>query len=202
MSADAQDSGAPLNPGRRCLVADPEDCITYLLQFLGENPYREGLKDTPKRVIKAWREMLSGYGQNPEEHLTVFGDCEHYDEMVVLKNMEFVSWCEHHMLPFTGKAAIAYIPTDKVIGISKLARMFEVFASRLQIQERLCKQVTTALDKHLKPKGSACIIQASHMCMVCRGVKKQHSEMITASLTGVFREDAARNELMQYVRSS
>ena len=178
-----------------------EENVRRILQYVGEDPGREGLKDTPKRVIKAWVEMLSGYKQNPADVMTVFeeGAC---DELVLLKDLEFVSFCEHHMLPFRGHAAIGYIPNGKVIGISKLARMFEIYASRLQIQERLCQQVTQALDEHLQPKGSACVIAASHLCMSCRGVKKQNSIMITSSLTGLFKTDhAARSEFMQFVRS-
>lgn len=178
----------------------PEDNITRLLQYIGEDPKREGLLDTPKRVVKAFNELYSGYKQDPTKLLTTFGH-DGYDEMVVLKDVEFVSSCEHHMLPFIGKATIAYLPDGKVIGISKLARMFEIYCRRLQIQERLCQQVTSALDTHLKPKGSACLISAQHMCMVCRGVKKQNSIMITSSLTGLFKEDAkARSEFLDLAR--
>ncbi len=125
------------------------------------------------------------------------GSC---DEVVLLKDIEFVSHCEHHMLPFLGKAHIAYIPNGKVLGVSKLARLLEIYSRRLQIQERLCQQITTALDEHLKPLGSACVIEAQHLCMVARGVQKQNSVMVTSSLTGVFRDKGeARSELLDMI---
>lgn len=177
-----------------------EDNITRILQYIGEDPTREGLLDTPKRVVKSYEELFSGYKESPAELLTTFED-DGYDEIVMLKSVEFASCCEHHMLPFIGEAAIAYIPNGRVVGISKLVRVFEIFCRRLQIQERLCQQVTQALDEYLKPRGSACVIQASHNCMVCRGVKKQHSIMVTSSLTGVFKKDqAARQELMNLIK--
>ena len=178
----------------------PEDNVRRILQFIGEDPNREGLRDTPRRVAKAWKEMCAGYSEDPASIMTVFEDgcC---DEMVILRDIDFVSFCEHHMLPFTGKAHIAYVPNKKVLGVSKLVRLLQIYAKRLQIQERLSQQVTAALDTHLQPKGSACVIEASHMCMVCRGVKKQNSVMITSSLTGVFKESgAARQEFMSLIR--
>lgn len=164
-----------------------EDNIRRLLQVIGEDPNREGLLETPKRVIKAWKEMCSGYNQKPEDILTVFEDgaC---DEMVLLKGIEFQSSCEHHMLPFTGKAHIAYIPDKKIIGISKLARLLDIYAKRLQVQERLTVQITDALEEMLHPLGAACVIEASHECMRCRGVGKQNATMVTSSLTGGFKE--------------
>lgn len=174
--------------------------LKALLRYIGEDPSREGLKDTPDRVLKAWRtELFSGYRQNPEDVVKVFEDgaC---DEMVVLKDIEFLSHCEHHMLPFFGKAHIAYIPHGRVIGISKLARLLEIFSKRLQIQERLTTQITSTLDKHLKCLGSACVLEARHLCMVCRGVQKQHSVMVTSSLTGAFRESAVRAEFFNLIK--
>ena len=177
----------------------PTDNVRRILQHIGEDPNREGLQETPERVIKAWKEICAGYKDDPKNHMTVFEeDC---DEMVMIKDMEFVSTCEHHMLPFHGTAAIAYIPDGKVIGVSKLARVFEVYSRRLQIQERIGKQVVNALNEHLRPKGAACIIEASHMCMVCRGVRKQHSKMITSALSGILKQDArARSELLSFVK--
>lgn len=178
----------------------PTDAVTRLLQFIGEDPSREGLLETPARVIKSYGEIFGGYKQNPEDHLKTFTDgaC---DEMVVLKDCEFYSVCEHHMQPFFGKAHIAYIPYKKVIGISKLARLLDTYARRLQIQERLTQQVTTALMDHLKPVGAACVIEAKHFCMVCRGVGKQNSKMITSSMQGAFRDDSgARTELLNLLR--
>lgn len=178
----------------------PEDSVRRFLQYIGEDCKREGLLQTPSRVVKSWKELFSGYEQDPANMLTVFEDgaC---DEQVILRNVEFTSHCEHHCLPFFGHAHIAYVPDKKVIGVSKLVRLLEIYSKRLQIQERLCQQVTTALDTHLQPKGSACIITAKHLCMVCRGVQKQHSEMVTSSLTGAYRSDTAtRLELMSLIQ--
>lgn len=177
-----------------------EQMIRQLISFIGDNPSREGLEKTPHRVVKSYAELFSGYADSAERHLTTFedGSC---DEMVILKDIEMISFCEHHMLPFTGKAHIAYIPYKRVIGVSKLARILEVYSRRLQIQERISQQVTAALDSHLKPRGSACIIEAKHSCMSCRGVRKQHSVMITSSLTGAFKSDpAAKAELLHFIQ--
>ena len=173
--------------------------IREILKYIGEDPDRDGLKETPDRVVRSWVEMFSGYNQDPHSVLKTFEDG--YDEMVLLKNIEFSSTCEHHFLPFMGEAHIAYIPNKRVIGISKLARVLEIYSRRLQIQERLCAEVTKALDEVLTPLGSACILEASHLCMVCRGVKKQHSVMVTSSLTGVFRnKPEVRQELFSLIR--
>mgnify|MGYP001573812030 CR=1 FL=1 len=176
-----------------------EEAIQLILRFIGEDPQREGLRETPKRVVKSYHELFGGYHVDPASVLKVFEDgaC---DEMVVLRNCEFSSTCEHHLLPFIGRAHIAYVPDKKVIGVSKLARILDIYSHRLQIQERLCQQVTEALDKHLQPRGSACILEATHYCMVCRGVQKQHSELVTSSLTGVFREAPVRQELLSLIR--
>ena len=141
-----------------------------------EDPNREGLLDTPSRVAKSWDEIYSGYNKNPEDLLTVF-EAGTYDQIVLLKDIEIFSMCEHHMLPFFGVAHVAYIPGTKVIGISKLARLVDMYARRLQIQERIGEQVTAALMQYLQPKGAACIIEASHMCMRMRGVNKQNSKI-------------------------
>lgn len=170
------------------------------LQFVGENPNREGLLNTPIRVVKMWDEIYSGYKKDPKDILTVF-DSDGYDQIVLLKDFEFYSMCEHHMLPFYGKAHVAYIPNGKVIGISKLARLVDIFSKRLQIQERLTQQVTNALMEHLQPLGAVCVLEATHMCMRMRGVAKQNSMMVTSSMTGVFLENqAAREEVMQLIR--
>lgn len=177
-----------------------ENNILRILQYIGEDPKREGLVDTPKRVAKAYLEMFNGYKLDPSSVMTSFedGTC---DEMVLLKNIEFSSFCEHHMLPFRGQAHVGYIPDGRVIGVSKLARILDIYAARLQIQERIGMQVTTALDLGLKPKGSACIIEAQHQCMSCRGVRKQNSVMVTSSLTGVFLSNsAARAELFSLMK--
>ncbi len=176
------------------------DAIKVLLRYIGDDPDREGLQETPARMIRSWGELFSGYHQNVADVFKTFEDgaC---DELVLLKRVEFYSTCEHHWLPFSGMAHIAYLPDKKIIGLSKLARVLEVFARRLQVQERLTVQVTEALDTYLKPKGSACVIEASHACMTCRGVNKQNAVMITSSLTGDFREDpVARAELFQLIK--
>jgi len=174
--------------------------IEVILVAIGEDPNREGLLDTPKRVVKSWSELYRGYSQKPEDVLTVF-DSGGYDQIVLLKDIELYSMCEHHMLPFFGKAHVAYIPDGKVIGISKLARLVDIFARRLQIQERIGDQVTDSLMEYLKPKGAACIIEATHMCMRMRGVGKQNSVMSTSSMRGVFMtESQARQELMSLLR--
>lgn len=170
------------------------------LMHIGEDPQREGLLETPSRVIKSWKELYAGYGKNPKDLLTIF-EADGYNQIVLLKDIEMYSTCEHHMLPFFGKAHVAYIPNGKVIGISKLARLVDIFARRLQIQERIGEQVTQALMDYLQPKAAACIIEAQHMCMMARGVGKQHSVMITSSLKGSFLEDAkSRQELMSMIK--
>jgi GTP cyclohydrolase I len=177
-----------------------QDNIVRQLQFIGEDVERDGLKDTPDRIVKSWSELYSGYNQDPSKLFTVF-EKDGYDQMVVLNDIELYSTCEHHMLPFYGKVHVAYIPDKKVVGISKLARIVDLYARRLQIQERIGEQVTEALMKYLKPKGAACIIEASHMCMRMRGVNKQNSIMTTSSLKGVFIENSqARAELMNLIK--
>jgi GTP cyclohydrolase I len=177
-----------------------KDTIKKQIEFIGDDPDREGLKDTPNRIIRAWKnELFIGYSQNPKELLTTFSS-DGYDQIVLLKNIELFSMCEHHMLPFYGKAHVAYIPGKKIIGISKLARLVDIYAKRLQIQERIGEQVTTALMEYLQPQGVACIIEAIHMCMRMRGCSKQHSKMVTSSLKGVFRQETAKSELLSLIR--
>ena len=180
-----------------------ETAIRELLAYIGEDPDREGLRDTPTRVIKAYDHLFSGYKQNPEELMRSFSS-DGYNQMVILRDIEMYSMCEHHMLPFFGKAHVAYIPDGKVLGISKLARIVDLYARRLQMQERLCEQITNCLMTHLKPVGAACVIEAEHLCMRMRGVEKQNSVMVTSSLKGVFLEPtdkglAAREELMRLI---
>lgn len=178
---------------------EAEEAIKLLLRYIGEDPEREGLRETPTRVIKSYDQLFSGYRQDPSSVFKVFEDgaC---DEMVVLREIEFWSFCEHHILPFFGQAHIAYIPDGKIVGISKLARLLEIYSRRLQVQERLTQQITSDLDKFLNPLGSACVIEAKHMCMICRGVQKQQSIMVTSSLTGAFRETPVRAEFYQLIR--
>jgi GTP cyclohydrolase IA len=178
----------------------PEDAVRRLLLYVGEDTDREGLQETPHRVVSSYSELFAGYHTDPHDILKVFED-DSSDEMVVLRDIEFYSMCEHHILPFFGKAHVAYIPDGRVVGISKLARAVDLYARRLQIQERLCQQVTSLLDEVLKPKGSACLLEAQHLCMLSRGVGKQNSVMISSSLTGAFQtEEATRNEFLSLVR--
>lgn len=174
--------------------------ILRQLQYIGEDPNREGVKDTPNRIVKMWNEIFKGYNQDPTNIMTTFA-ADGYDQIVLLKNIELYSMCEHHMLPFYGKAHVAYIPDKKVIGISKLARLVDIYARRMQIQERIGDQVTNDLMEYLEPLGAACIIEATHMCMRMRGVEKQNSMMLTSSMKGAFRsKSAARAELMELIR--
>lgn len=181
---------------------DGEDAIVRIIQTIGDDPSRPGLKDTPKRVVQMYDSIFSGYKENADDLIKQF-DGEGYDQIVLLKGVEFYSMCEHHMLPFIGKAHLAYIPKDKVVGISKLARLLEVYSRRLQIQERLTNQIADAMMRLLKPRASACIIEARHLCMQMRGVQKQDSIMITSSLKGVFMDDSkAREELMFLIKGT
>ena len=176
------------------------DLVKQMLLEIGENPEREGLLATPERVVKSWSKIFEGYNKDPGSIFTCF-ESDGYDQMIVLKGVEMYSMCEHHVLPFFGKAHIAYIPNERIVGISKLARLLDIYARRLQIQERIGQQVTAALEKYLKPKGSACIIEAQHMCMLMRGVEKQNSIMTTSSLTGVFLNDqAVKSELLNLIK--
>ncbi len=179
------------------------DNITRILEYIGEDPCRPGIVETPTRVVKSWQELYVGYHKNVSDVFKVFN--EGYNELVLMQDIELYSTCEHHMLPFIGRAHVAYIADGKVIGASKLARIVEIYARRLQVQERLGQQVVQALMDHLKPKGAACIIEAKHLCMCARGVNKQHSVMKTSTMQGIFLEDsprgqAARAELMSLLK--
>lgn len=176
-----------------------EHAVEEIITYLGDDPCREGLIETPRRVRRAFGELFSGYHRDPETVLKTFKDgaC---DEMVVLRDIEFYSTCEHHMLPFCGTAHIGYIPNGRVVGVSKLARLLEIFSRRLQIQERIGQQVTDALMRHLEPKGCGCVLEAVHLCMTCRGVGKQNSKMVTSSVRGVFLDDpSAKAEFLQMI---
>lgn len=175
------------------------NAIRLLLHHIGEDPDREGLLETPNRVIKSYTEMFAGYKQNPADVMKVFEDGA-TDELVILKNIPFTSNCEHHWLQFSGVAHIGYLPDKRIIGISKLARILDIYAKRLQVQERLTMQVTQALDLHLKPRGSACVIEATHSCISCRGVHKTGCEMTTSSLSGIIRDEpACRSEFLRLI---
>ena len=177
-----------------------EDLIRQQLLAIGEDPDREGLKKTPTRVAKALRFMTKGYNEDPVEILRSALFTVDNEEIVLVRDIDFASMCEHHMLPFMGKAHIAYLPRGKVVGLSKLARVVETYARRLQVQERLTTQVAEALQEALDPAGVAVIMEATHLCMVVRGVQKPNAVTVTSAMFGQFREDAStRAELMQLV---
>lgn len=180
-----------------------QDTIRQIFDYIGEDRNREGLKGTPDRVVRSWEHIYSGYSQDPHEVLsTVFEDgaC---DEMVVLKNIEFYSMCEHHMLPFFGSISVGYIPDRKVVGISKLARLVEVFSRRLQIQEKMTGQIADTIMEVLQPKGAMVVCEAKHLCMVMRGVEKQQSVMVTSAVRGLFKSDSrTREEFMGLIHHS
>jgi GTP cyclohydrolase I len=166
--------------------------VRTLLRWAGEDPAREGLLETPKRVVKAYEEFFAGYAERPEDVLDkVFRDVDGYDDMVLVRDIPFASHCEHHMVPFVGKAHIAYYPTDGVVGLSKLARLVDIYARRLQTQETMTAQIIGAMNNALSPRGVAVYVEAEHMCMSMRGVRKQGSSTITTQFSGVFRDDPA-----------
>jgi GTP cyclohydrolase IA len=173
-----------------------QTAITTLLRFIGEDPTRDGLADTPARVVKAWREMTAGYDEDPAEILSRTFE-ETSDEMIMLRGISFYSTCEHHMLPFYGEAQVGYLP-GRVVGISKLARLVNCFARRLQIQERMTRQIADAIETHLDAKGVGVVLRAHHLCMGCRGVKQEETEMITSSMLGKLRNDpSSRAEFLR-----
>ncbi|HZK80776.1 MAG TPA: GTP cyclohydrolase I FolE, partial [Humisphaera sp.] len=178
-----------------------ERAVREILLAVGEDPDREGLLKTPERVARSYSELMAGLRSDPREHLkTVFH--ERYDEIVLLRDIEFHSLCEHHLLPFTGKAHVAYLPAGKVVGLSKLARLVEGFARRPQVQERLTTQIADALMDELNPIGAACVIEAVHTCMTMRGVKKHGSVMVTSALRGIFKENpSSRAEVLSLMNS-
>ena len=181
--------------------AQAEDAIKLLLRWAGDNPEREGLLDTPTRVAKAYKEWFGGYTMHPEEYLKrTFEEVEGYDEMVILRDIEFESHCEHHMAPIIGVAHVGYIPNGRVVGISKLARVVEAYAKRLQVQEKMTAQIANCILDVLQPKGVGVVIVAKHECMTTRGVHKTGVSMVTSKLLGSFREDArTRAEFLQCV---
>jgi GTP cyclohydrolase IA len=176
--------------------------VSCLLKYIEGDATREGLERTPERVVDSFAEIYAGYDQDPSEMLSATFNSEGYDGIVLLKDIEFHSTCEHHLQPFSGKAHVAYIPIDRIVGISKLARLVDMHAQRLQNQERITKNIADDLTTHLSPLGAAVIIEASHGCMRCRGVRKQNSIMTTSAMRGAFFEKSeARAELMQLIKS-
>ena len=177
------------------------EAVKTLIRWAGDNPEREGLSETPKRVIKSYKDFFSGYELDAREILSKqFKEVDGYDEMIILKNIRLESHCEHHIVPFIGNAHVGYLPRKKVVGLSKLARLVEVFAKRLQIQEKLTAQIANAIDEVLQPKGVGVIIEASHLCVSTRGIHKHESKMVTSRMLGSFRNDqATRKEFLDLI---
>ncbi|MCM2338404.1 MAG: GTP cyclohydrolase I FolE [Lysobacter sp.] len=187
----------PRKPSRE----EAESAIRTLLSWAGDDPAREGLIDTPKRVVEAYGDWFSGYGDDPAEYLKrTFEEVEGYDEMIVLRDIEFESHCEHHMAPIIGKAHVGYLPNGKVVGISKLARVVETYARRLQVQEKMTAQIAQVIQDVLQPRGVGVVVEGAHECMTTRGVHKRGVSMITSKMLGSFREDArTRAEFLQFI---
>ena len=188
---------------RRPSCKEAEEAIRTLLRWAGEDPAREGLIDTPRRVAQAYEDWFSGYNEDPVQYLKrTFEEVEGYDEMIVLRDIQFESHCEHHMAPIIGKAHVGYLPNDKVVGISKLARVVEAFARRFQVQEKMTAQIAHCIQDVLKPKGVGVIITAAHQCMTTRGVHKPGVSMVTSQMLGLFRKDArTRAEFLRIVHT-
>jgi GTP cyclohydrolase IA len=183
--------------------AEAEDAFRTIIKWIGEDPDRDGLRETPDRLVRSFREYFCGYDEDPEQVLRkTFSEVDGYDEMIVLRGVTFESHCEHHIAPIIGRVWIGYIPDRRVVGISKLARVVEIFAKRLQIQERLTAQIANTIDEVLKPKGVAVVIKAAHHCMISRGVHKRGSDLVTSRMLGVFRDQAAtRSEFLALVNA-
>ena len=193
-------TAAPLKANRPSQT-DAEEAVRTLIRWAGDDPRREGLLETPARVARAYKEFFRGYGVDPEGVLKrTFEETDGYDEMIVLKDMRFESHCEHHMAAIIGRAHIAYLPSKRVVGISKLARLLDVYAKRLQIQEKLTAQIANTLNEVLQPRGVAVVIDASHQCMTTRGVHKPGTSMVTSRMLGAFRSDAStRREFLAFI---
>ena len=183
--------------------ADAEDAVRTLLRWAGEDPQREGLLDTPRRVVKAYGEWFSGYALDPDEYLRrTFEEVAGYDEMIVLRDIEFESHCEHHMAPIIGRVHVGYLPAGKVVGISKLARVVEAYAKRFQVQEKMTAQIAGCIRRVLAPLGVGVVVDASHECMTTRGVHKRGVSMVTSTMLGSFREDArTRAEFLRFIEA-
>jgi GTP cyclohydrolase I len=189
------------NSGPQVSRRSAEEAVRTLLRWAGENPAREGLKDTPKRVVDAYRDWFSGYAIDPAAYLRrTFEEVAGYDEMIVLRNIEFESHCEHHMAPIIGRAHVGYLPTDKIVGISKLARVVDSYGRRFQVQEKLTAEIARCISDVLKPRGVGVVIEAVHQCMTTRGVHKERVSMVTSKMLGLFREDArTRAEFLRFI---
>ena len=198
MTASPDDGDLVQSPPKVAVPVEVADAVRTLIRWAGDDPDREGLLDTPERVARAWREYARGYEEDPAVHLArTFEEVGGYDEIVILKDIPFQSHCEHHLAPIIGKAHIAYLPNDRVVGISKLARVLHGYARRLQVQERLTAEIADCICKHLQPKGVAVVIEASHACMSARGVNTPGVMMTTSRMMGTFREDErSRREVL------
>ena len=196
-AADPANGVTPRRPAR----AEAEAAVRTLIEWAGDDPDREGVKGTPSRVVRAFEEYFSGYDTDPIELLQrTFEETDGYDEMVVLKDIRFESHCEHHLAPIIGKAHVAYLPQKRVVGISKLARLVEVYAKRLQIQEKMTAEIANTIDQVLRPKGVAVVIEAAHQCMTTRGIHKPGVSMVTSRMLGAFRTDAStRREFLAII---
>lgn len=194
MASSEHDASAPSRE-------QAEDAVRTLLRWAGEDPAREGLLDTPKRVVKAYGDWFSGYGTDPDDYLQrTFEEVAGYDELIVLRDIEFESHCEHHMAPIIGKAHVGYLPDGKVVGISKLARVVETYARRFQVQEKLTSQIARCIERVLQPLGVGVVVEASHECMTTRGIHKRGVSMVTSKMLGSFREDArTRAEFLRFI---
>lgn len=181
--------------------AEAEEAVKTLISWAGDNPHREGLMETPKRVVKSYEEFFAGYILNPDEILDkTFEEIEGYDEMVMVKDIRLESHCEHHMVPILGRAHVAYIPNNRIVGISKLARVVDVYAKRLQTQETMTSQIADTIERVLKPKGVAIVIDAAHQCMSSRGVHKTETSTVTSRMLGLFRTNSStRSEFMNLI---
>lgn len=197
MTKSTKKTPKPRKPGRK----QAEEAVRTLLLWAGEDPRREGLLDTPKRVARAYEDWFSGYGDDPVGFLKrTFEEVEGYDEMIVLRDIEFESHCEHHMAPIIGHAHVGYLPNNKVVGISKIARVVEAFARRFQVQEKMTAQIANCISDVLQPKGVGVVIEASHQCMTTRGIHKTNVSMVTSQMTGTFRKDArTRAEFLRMI---
>lgn len=192
-----------LSPSDRPSREQAEEAVRTLIRWAGDDPTREGLLDTPARVARAYEEFFGGYGEDPREILSrTFAEVDGYDELVLLRGIRIESHCEHHMVPIIGTAHVAYLPDHRVVGISKLARVVELYARRLQIQEKLTAQIATAIQDVLKPRGVGVVIEADHACMTTRGVHQTGVKMVTRRLLGCFREDPVRREFLAMVGAS
>jgi GTP cyclohydrolase I len=201
MSDASKPHSVPQTDSPRPTREEAERAIRTLLEWAGDDPDREGLRDTPARVARAYEDWFSGYRQDPEEYLSrTFEEVEGYDDMIVLKDIRFESHCEHHLAPIIGRAHVAYLPTNKVVGISKLARVVETFARRLQVQEKMNAQIAQCIQKVLDPKGVAVVIEATHQCMTTRGVHKTGVTMVTSTMHGEFRRNPlTRREFLSVI---